>query len=197
MACEIQLIYKPYFFYRKNVHFLYKVCIIIVYGFCVFGQVCIGRVLRQHMQRESTRSRRDEKTSACKPIIPRLFPSQNLISSDQTWHRFWRSTQRLPATGSPFWGSVSVFARFCTENRQGGHCNQDVASITRHLNACSNKGSQEHFDSERTACRVGKRKKYKALGLWWISHSTTPALTTVIVRLSTSQKFPSKAWTDY
>jgi len=25
MACEIQLIYKPYFFYRKNVHFLYKV----------------------------------------------------------------------------------------------------------------------------------------------------------------------------
>lgn len=25
MACEIQLIYKPYYFYRKNVHFLYKV----------------------------------------------------------------------------------------------------------------------------------------------------------------------------
>ena len=26
MACEVQLMYKPYYFYRKNVHFLYKVC---------------------------------------------------------------------------------------------------------------------------------------------------------------------------
>merc|ERR1712224_716166 len=25
MACEVQLMYKPYYFYRKNVHFLYKV----------------------------------------------------------------------------------------------------------------------------------------------------------------------------
>ena len=42
MACEVQLMYKPYYFYRKNVHFLYKVCFKARAGVSVEFGVLLG-----------------------------------------------------------------------------------------------------------------------------------------------------------